>query len=50
MITFRVHYELDGSNKSDLIDAKSSEHAANAIRNKYPGAIVHKVKVDRSGN
>lgn len=48
MTTFRVH--MTGAPFASVLqEAKSPEDAANQVRKQYPGAIVLKVKRDRSG-
>ncbi|AHJ10777.1 hypothetical protein P106B_94 [Rhizobium phage vB_RglS_P106B] len=47
---FRVHFDMpNGDRESMLIPAKSPDDASNTVRKRYPGAIVTKVKKDRTG-
>lgn len=50
MTTFRVHFEMveSGERGTSIVLAKTPDDAAKAFRTKQPGAIVRKVKVDRS--
>lgn len=48
MTNFRVHYEIDGARKVWLVSANSPDDAAITCRKMWPGAIVRKVKRDKS--
>lgn len=51
MTVFKVHYTAPNGNKcSTFASADKPEDAADGVRENIPGAIVTKVKVDKSGN
>ena len=50
MTIFKVHYTAPNGNKlSTFASADTPEAAADGVRHTVPGAIVTKVKVDRTG-
>lgn len=51
MTVFKVHYTAPNGNKlSTFASADTPEAAADGVKQNVPGAIVTKVKVDKSGN
>ena len=50
MTIFKVHYTAPNGNKlSTFASADTPEAAADGVKQNVPGAIVTKVKVDKSG-
>ena len=49
MTIFNVHYTVDGVKSSTFASADTPEAAADGVKQNIPGAIVTKVKIDRTG-